>query len=234
MTPDTREIVVSNGVKLVINPAIMSPKLQDIIRRGGLSKVESRGIARLIEDGDRFIELGGGIGYTSSVAALQNKAESITTIEANPGIIEAIRETHALNNVTATVVNAVVMPRKTSATVPFFIHKHFNSSSLAEPRKKADILKVVDVPVISLEEMIAAYSPTLFMIDIEGAELSLLDGAILTGINKVYVELHPGRIGDHGVRQIFDLLSRQDFAYDTVHSVKDVVLFRRLKGFRHA
>ncbi|MFP3367124.1 hypothetical protein R0J93_26120, partial [Pseudoalteromonas sp. SIMBA_148] len=77
-------------------------------------------------------ELGGGIGYISTLCHLQKKAKKIVVFEANPTLITIIEKTHSLNGVTAEVINAVVLPRKTSETVPFYVRDDFWASSLSK------------------------------------------------------------------------------------------------------
>jgi len=78
------DIVVLNGVEILIDPTVMSEHMQWAIQYGQLSMPEASLIGRIVEQGDRFVELGAGIGYTSAVVALQGKAETITVVEANP------------------------------------------------------------------------------------------------------------------------------------------------------
>ena len=221
------EIVEMQGVRVEIDPAVMSEKMQALIRAGNLSYQEARGVGSIIAKGERFLELGGGIGYTSSIVAKQNKAESITVVEANPQLIPLMRKTHAMNGVEATIVNAIVLPRKETDTVTFHVTEDFNASSLMQHKTK--VTRAVEVPVMLFDDLRRACSPTMLMIDVEGGELAVLDGANLQGIKKIYVELHKWKIGERGIKKIFDILSAKGFAYDPKHSRGTVVLFRRCR-----
>jgi len=219
------EIVELNGVRIAIDPAIMAKRVRNLIRTGQLSEPEAGLVGGLVEDGERFLELGAGIGYTSSLVARRGKAASIATFEANPRLIASIRSTHELNGVEATVVNAVVLARKTADTVPFFVRKSFTASSLIEAGR--DYASVVDVPVIPFDEVIARFSPTMLMIDIEGGEGSLFKDVELPGVNKVLLEMHKSLIGPDGVRRVLDFFAKRGFVRDPDCSVGQVVLFRR-------
>ena len=118
---------------------------------------------------------------------------------------------------------------KTAETAPFYLHRHFWASSLT-PFKSKNLRGVVEVPVVALREVLQTHAPTLLVVDIEGGEADLLDGAALDGVRKVYMELHPKVMGQAGVKLVFDRLSAQGFVYDLEHSMGGVVLFRRLEG----
>ncbi len=113
-SPAPREIVELQGVRIAIDPAIMSDKIQRQIRNGKYERGEARNLPEIIEPGERLLELGGGIGFLSALAALQRRAEVIVVIEANPELIPVIRETHRLNGVTAQVLNAAVVGVRSS------------------------------------------------------------------------------------------------------------------------
>lgn len=225
--PGSGEIVEIAGVSVAIDPLCMSDRMQRLIRRGRLSQPEASLLPGCIEAGERFVELGGGIGYTSTLVAKTRRAAAIATFEANPGLISSIHTTHRLNGVEAVVRNAIVMARKTSTSVPFHVHRDFEISSLIEP--PTGVRQVVQVPVISLDQLIAEFSPTMMMIDIEGAEVPLLSDVPLRGVKKVLLEFHINSTGHSGVRQVFDYFTSQSFYYDPAHSQGPVVLFRRLE-----
>ena len=61
-----------------------------------------------------------------------------------------------------------------------------------------------------------------------GGEVDLFDPLDLSGVNKVYLEIHTRKIGLVGIRSCFDALSKQDFAYDQKVSSAGAVLFRKI------
>jgi FkbM family methyltransferase len=222
------EIIEHLGVKLPIFPGVMSEEMQGILRAGEYERAEAKRLPRLIEPGERLVELGAGIGFLSTLAA-QAQAASIVVFEANPELIPVIEATHRLNGVQSIVRNAVVAPVKLTETTPFYLHRNFWASSLT-PVKPKHLRGVVEVPIVTVEAMLREHAPTLLVMDIEGGEADLLDGAELHGVRKVYMELHPKVMGQAGVKRVFDRLSAQGFVYDIGHSSGGVVLFRRLEG----
>ena len=101
--------------------------------------------------------------------------------------------------------NAVVDPVADGGTVPFYLRRDFWSSSLS-PTPWA-YLEEVAVPRVSFDSVRERYRPTMLIVDIEGAETQLLSGIALTGIKKIYVELHQNLIGRVGMKNVFDFLS---------------------------
>ncbi len=225
---DACEVIEHRGVKLPIVPGVMSEDMQAFLRAGEYENSEAKQLPGLVEPGERLLELGGGIGFLSTLVA-QKQAAAIVVYEANPELIDVIKATHRLNGVASVVRNAVAAPVKTAETAPFYLHNNFWASSLT-PFKAKNLRRVVDVPIVALGEVLREHAPTLLVVDIEGGEVDLLAGGELHGVRKVYMELHPKVIGQVGVKLVFDRLSAQGFAYDTDHSRAGVVLFRRVEG----
>jgi len=211
------------------SPAI-SEKIRDQIRAGRYEMAEARRLPALIEPGDRVMELGAGIGFLTALAGLQGKAQAIVALEANPDLISVVEALHRLNRVESTVCNAVAVPRRTSATLPFHLHHDLWASSLS-PLKARHLRAVVDVPALSLAELLRGHAPTLLIIDIEvlGGWVTDLEGLRLNGVMKVLVELKPGRFTPLEIKRIFDAFSREDFHYDPLHSEGGLILFRRIQ-----
>lgn len=221
------EIVEIRGVKAPLDPSIMSETMMAVIRSGAYEGREAEKLPELVEEGERIVEIGGGIGYLSALVGKLGRAASIAVIEANPQLIPIIEHTHALNGVSAVVRHAVVAPVKTAPTLPFYLHQEFWASSLI-PVKKRHRVGVVQTPVISIAEMLEDHAPTLLIIDIEGGEVDLLEGARLDGVQKILMEVHFKVIGFAGMKLVFDRLSEQGFAYDARHSAQAVVVFQRV------
>ncbi len=214
-------------MKIPLDPALMSPTILSVIREGRYETGEAKVLLAVIEEGERIVELGGGIGFLSSLAYLQGKTEAIVVVEAHPELIPVIKATHQLNGVRGDVRHAVAAPRRSAGTLPFYMHNDFWGSSLS-PLKKRHLKGVAQVAVVGLDELVETYAPTMMIIDVEGGEADLLDGVSLRGVNKVLMEIHPKVIGPAGVKKVFDALSLEGFAYDPWTSMRAVVMFRRV------
>jgi FkbM family methyltransferase len=219
------EVIDLNGVKISVDPERFSTKMLGLMRDGTYEDEESRQIPSLLKKGERIVELGAGVGYISALCAKQNKVDSLVVYEAHPELIPVIRRTHELNGVKSTVINAVVLPRKKSDTVPFYIRDDFWASSLSS--QPYGYSQVVNVPVVSLAQMIAEHKPTMLIVDIEGGETMLFDDVELPGVRKVYLEVHPHIVGSTAVKRLFDFFADRNFRCDRWRSSNNVMLFTR-------
>ncbi len=228
LTDAVCEVVESMGVRLPVDPQIMSEVMCQTIRSGRYEKSEAKNLPSVVEPGERVLELGAGIGFLSAVIAGLGRAEAIVAVEANPELIPLIHKTHALNGVRAAVIHAAVVADDAGKTVSFPIAEDFWSSSLA-PRKGVEMRDVVEVPAISLRRLIEAHRPTLLIVDVEGSELELFSRPEdLEGVRAVLMEVHQKIIRPAGVKRLFDFLSAAGFYVDVRQLSPEVVLFRRL------
>jgi protein-L-isoaspartate O-methyltransferase len=102
------EVIVSSGVKVPFAPATISPKIERPLRGNRYEVRECAAVRRMLQPGDRVLELGAGVGLLWTVAGLVPGVDSVTTVEANPGLIPLIHETHRLNGVEkVAVINGV-------------------------------------------------------------------------------------------------------------------------------
>lgn len=226
-TIDDLEIIEIQGVKLPLDPEVMSPTLIEALRTGEYERAEGKKLAKMIEPGERVLELGAGIGFLSSLVAATGQAEKIVAVEANPALIPLMRRTHALNGVGAEVVHAAVVGEKTSDTVRFTLDEDFWASSI-KPKKRQYLRGFVDVPTAAIGDLIRDHGPSFLIIDIEGGETDLLPHLDLSGVRRAVMELHLKEIGHRGVAAVFDCFARQGLGYDMRFSMGGLVVFSRL------
>lgn len=236
--PGAVETVVIAGVKIPIDPVLMSETIRSQLRAGRWEAGEAKVLPQLLEPGERVVDLGACIGFLSALIGLQGKAESIVAFEANPELIPLLERVMALNGVEAVVRNALVGPSKAAATAPFYLHNDLWASS---PVRMKDSARrgVVELPVLSLQEVVAAFAPTLVIIDIEVMRGFVAEGRAsagggldlsgLCGVRKVFTELKPSRFDLREIKAVFDAFSAQGFCYDPARSQGELVLFRRVE-----
>lgn len=212
-----------NGIKLAIEPEVMSPTMIEVIESGKYEGTEAREIARIVQPGERIVELGAGIGFIALTALRTGKVARLASFEANPRLIPVIEANARMNGLAFEVIHAVVDPHEDGGTVPFYVRRDFWASSLAPGPWGFEA--EVAVPRVSFASVRERYRPTMLIVDIEGAEEHLFRDVALTGIRKVYVELHQNVIGRVGMKNVFDFFSARDFHYDQHHSRGSVVLF---------
>ena len=218
-----RSTVTINDVTLALDPDVMSPTIIEVLEAGTYERAEAREIARIVQPGERIVELGSGLGYIAITALKTGKVAELAGYEANPGLIPIIRKNARLNGLEFDVVNAVVDPKEEGGTVPFYLRKDFWASSLSA--KPWGYREEVAVPRVAFASVIERYRPSMLIVDIEGGEEHLFRDIALTGIKKIYMELHQNVIGRVGMKNVFDFMSSKDFHYDQHHSRGSVVLF---------
>ena len=220
---NTNQIFTTNtGTRLNLESEAISDFMKTQIEANNYEREEAAEIPRIVQKGERVLEIGAGIGYVSTLAWNTGHVEHLSIIEANPDLIPIISETHQLNGVEGHIMNGCLGSEVGKAS--FYIHEDFWASSLAPPKNKNKIRKVVGIPTISFSDVLREVSPTLIICDIEGGEARIFDGVNLYGVNKILVEVHQRRIGRRGMFNLFETLHRQGFHYDQFHSKRGLVL----------
>jgi FkbM family methyltransferase len=214
-----RTSFVYQGVKLEIPNALLTDRLRDAFERGYYEAAEAEHVPGILQDGERVLEIGAGIGFVSTIAALTGKASKVIAVEANPALIPAIKRNHELNHVDADVYNEILSAEE--GVGHLHVHPDFWASSLTD----WEGARRVEVRKTSLQRRLEEWRPTLIIVDIEGGEATLFDGVDLKGVSRIMLELHQEGIGRRGMKHVFDVLSAQGFHYDQWHSCKDVVTF---------
>lgn len=216
----------SHGVLVPYDRAIITPPIAAALRAHRYEAEEAREIPAIVQPGDCVLEIGAGIGFISTLVARQPGVAQVIAVEANPALLPFMARLHAENGI-ANVrrVNAVLDNSGATAAM-FYQRRDFWMGSLApgpEPYEAA-----ISVPVINLDDFIAAHAVTLIICDIEGAERWLFADAGLTGVDRIYLELHDHITGLAGISALFAHMAKAGFGYDPRHSCGPIVLFRRL------
>jgi len=166
----------------------VSDKIKRSLFRGTYESEELKMIQEVIQADERVLELGGGLGVTTSLMAKIASPALVWTFEANPHTFELMRSHLALNEIhNVQAIQAVV--GQEAGEVDFYVSKDFWGSSLI-PRPES---KRIVVPVHSLKEVLNEVLPTTVVIDIEGAEYDLLllkSWRETPSLKRIIVEFH--------------------------------------------
>ncbi|WP_333846833.1 FkbM family methyltransferase [Phaeobacter italicus] len=212
------------GMRFPWAPDIVPPRVRKMLRAGTYEAKEAQAAQQLIKPGDVVMELGGGIGFMSTLVATKTEAASVHSYEANPHLIPYIRRVHAANGVTnAYLTHAVLAPKAGKQT--FYVRENFLASSLSamedEPHQEE-----VEVPALDMNAVIAELKPSVLICDIEGAEADLLPQMDLSGLRAVLIETHPQWIGKEGIRRLFACLDAAGLVFYPRWSHGKVAVFR--------
>lgn len=219
-----------SDLKVAIDPDVVSEKVIRYIRNGWYESREIQELSKLVREGDTVVELGSGVGLISSAAWKTGMISVMHCFEADPRLIGLVKETHRLNGVgNAQVHNCAISPKPADldrGSILFHLREDFWGSSIDSTTGRS-VKANVEVPVRSLDDILGEYRPTLLIIDIEGAEDGLFEGADLSSVDRVSIEIHPAILKGAGVRRLFDDLHAAGLVYDAKHSAYRVCVFSR-------
>lgn len=164
---------------------------------------EIRFIQKYLSGSMRVVELGSGLGITGAhILDVLAPGGKLTCVEANPSLTDVLARTmlaaQRRTGHEVAIVNGIistVADRKDARAAPLAI----GSSTLAS--RSPDTM-VVDqskattmVPTVSLSSLVSGLDEYSLVVDIEGAEASLLaeEKAALSRATRMVIELHPTR-----------------------------------------
>jgi FkbM family methyltransferase len=217
-------VVERNGVKVEIDDAWANDFMRDMIYSGWYEAHELGLLRDTLEPGDRYLEVGAGIGVLASAACAIVGARNVVAVEANPRLVAVARHTAGLNGHEPDVREGVVVAEGTTgATVPFYLRRDFWESSM-EPSPGA---QRVELPAIPLRAALDEVGATYLNMDAEGAETELLREPLPQHVRRLCVELHPEAVGRAALSGMVKRLLDQGFELDVGLSRSEVFYFAR-------
>jgi FkbM family methyltransferase len=208
-------------------PAIMTAPVKKGIETGSYEFSEATAALKYLVEEDRVLELGGGLGFMSTVTRFC-KLDSYTVIEADPRLIPIIKETHKINSVENVVVeNCIATSCPDSLKKGYCMLQlgfQFWGSTIKNRKYNGEFVKISAIP---LADFLENLKPTALIIDIEGGEIDLFINIDISTVNLIIMEVHPDVIGNDGILSIINELSDQGLSVvEKLH--RDVVLiFKR-------
>ena len=184
----------------IYNSLIVFPKKTEKIYLGnyyygGYEKQEQQFIEKYLQSEDTVLELGGNIGVISNEInrKLKNKGNHVV-LEPNPRMIKFLRKNKNLNSAGYKIVEGIISSKK---LVNFYISKNILSSSsriISEEKINPELFLIKD-----LEKKYSLKFNVLVM-DIEGAEIELIEEFDLSLIEKLIIEFHPGKTKESEIK----------------------------------
>jgi len=178
-------------------------------------------VSRIVEDilapGDTFLDVGANIGYYSTLASgLVGPSGRVVAIEASPPIFEALIANVKLNNLSNVALKNVAASDH-HHTVTIYQGRRGNSgtSTIVEGSGRPAVAKIAAVPVDELLSPSEIATLKLIKIDIEGAELSVMQRILATIDSfprdlQIIVEFTPIE-NDGGWHALLDNFLKQGF-----------------------
>ena len=216
-------VIRHGGVRLAVDPRVLSPAMVARFYSGVYERDEADLIRSTLAPDDRVLELGGGVGFIGTIAALAVRDPAqVLIVEANPQLIPLMERNFNLNGVKPVVWNGV-LGRNGATEVSFYVHADFWASSLT-PFSSGRETKVMQRDI---RDVLTEFRPTYIILDIEGGEIDLFKDLSLAGVRKICIEIHPAVSGKAAVGELFASFGRQGFAIEHMSRSKNVVFFRR-------
>ncbi len=181
-------------------------------------------IRQRIEPADRIMEIGTGLGFISAYCSKIVGSDQVYSFEANPLNVEMAFRVFKKNNVRPHLHNALLADCK--GMIDFPVNR---KSRLASSLLKTSA-EIVQVPQLSLNEIIESIRPNFLIMDIEGAEYDIFRLIRFQTIKKMQVELHPSILGEVKMSEIFDLLRSNGFVVDISMPDGRNFFFKRVKA----
>jgi FkbM family methyltransferase len=150
------------------------------IAGGNLESAVQEAMVRHLPRGGVFYDIGANLGFFSLLAAHLSGLDEgrVYAFEAAPDNAEAIRVNAALNQIPNVEVRAVAVSDR-SGRGRLQIVDDQSWSKLVEYGEHPFTERVIDVPLVAIDDLIGGGElppPTVVKIDVEGAELAVLDG----------------------------------------------------------
>ncbi len=215
------------GVQIPFNPVVITPPIRDAIHSGAFEAEEAAQIPAMVQPGDTILDIGAGIGFISTLLARQPGVKRVIAVEANPDLIPFMAQLHAANGVENIERLNVVLGHNLPTKATFYQRRDFWMGSLMPGPNPFE--RSIEVPTMELNTLLETRGVTLIVCDIEGAESFLFERADLSGVDRVYLELHDHITGLKGVSQVFSHLQSKGFTYDPRFSSGAIVLFRKVE-----
>lgn len=217
------------GITLDLPDSALRGGLAQALATGRYETTEADAIQRHLRPGDRFLDLGAGLGYLCCLAAQLLGPQAVTGVEAGPETAALARGNLDRNGFAAAGLrHGAVVAAGQGGQVAFGQRPAFWASALKGPGDWPGNARVLRVPALAVDALLAAHRPTVLCCDIEGAEIEVLAGPLPPDLRLIVAEIHPAAYGLAGTRRLFDGLSAAGFAFQPEGSRGATVVFERL------
>lgn len=218
------------GVTLSLPEAALRGGLEQALTSGRYETTEAEALLRHLVPGDRFLDLGAGLGYLSCLAAGVIGAGAVVGVEAGPETAALARANLDRNGFSAArILQGAVVPRDHGgAPVEFGQRPAFWASALKGDADWPANAQVLRVPALPLDDLLTQHQPTVLSCDIEGAEVEVMTGHFPAAVRLVVMEIHPAAYGLEGTRRVFDAMSGAGFAFTPEGARGATVVFARI------
>lgn len=220
-------LLETHGVAIPYVADVITPAIHAAIVSGRFEAEEAAELPGIVEEGDRILEIGAGIGFISTLLARDPRVEQVFAYEANPDLMGYMADLHALNQVHTVERRNAVLTNDGDTKKTFYKRNDFWMGSLSKGPNPYE--SEIVVPTAPLNMVLKSKRISMIVCDIEGAESFLFEDVDFADVSRVYLELHDHVTGLKGVARLFSAMEERGFAYDPRHSSRSIVLFRKVE-----
>jgi FkbM family methyltransferase len=214
--------VTLDGLRLIAYRQDVPKHVSQVLVRGDYEFPERRAVSQLLRKGDRVLEIGSCVGVVALTAAKIVGAANVLSFEPNPAAAKVARENFALNALPVELDTAAVGAEDGTLQLRVASGSWLGASSLRQFDGE-----LIATPMRSITKVVAAFRPSVLVMDTEGMEAELLPACPLQALRAVVVEVHPDVIGTDGVARIGRHLREQGFVLADALSSGDTQTWMR-------
>ncbi len=197
------------GLDIILElPANTDPHMVYLLSIDDYEMADLMLMQKYMKASDKALILGGGIGVTAALAAKITDKNAVVVVEANAALHPIIKRQIELNGGTPVLIGKVVVGLASAysgGTIGFSVADTFWHSRIGNDEA------AIQVAVTDLAELCGAHSPSLALIDIEGAELEVLRHEVPACLKKLIVEIHTPDFGGEVTAGLVSSLYDQGF-----------------------
>lgn len=199
--------VVIYGLVLRVPKEIATPSIRAALCSGGYEACEVLVFEELITPEARVLEIGSGVGFLAAYMARDKRTQSVVSIEADARLVPVARANCSLNGAEVAILHRAIGTH--AGTAQFALHPDFWASST----QIWSGARLVEVSMSTLDDCIEEFKPNVLVMDVEGAEYSLLRRSALSGVDMLIVDLHPWQSSTAQDREFFAALDEAGFRH---------------------
>jgi FkbM family methyltransferase len=206
LTLTNAQTIRIDGVILASGLDAVPAAVREDLLRNTYEDTERKLLLKVLRPGMKVVEIGAGIGFIGLLASRIVGDANVWSFEANPSLEPLIRRNYDLNGLTPSLTMKAVT--RNGNSVNFFRSDNIISSSVLD-RSRGD--QQITVESVAFDDVLAKLHPDVVIMDVEGAEVDLLAGALAAETRHLIVEMHPHIVGQQKIDNLLCHLEEQGF-----------------------
>ena len=210
-----KPVDIGNGLKMYFD--YTNPRLSHIVYDDDIEEAASKqAFLDLIDDGDIVIDVGANTGYYTLNIASKLKEGKIISIEADPNTFKILEKNCNINKISNSEIHNVACSNHEGNIDFFKTDKHSGINSILDQPEKNNFNKI-KIKSNTLDNIINSRFKKIdwIKIDVEGAELFVLEGAqeTLNYTKHIIIEIHEHILekNNQTSQQIINILKKNKF-----------------------